>query len=89
MIAIKDFVWEKTDGQWRTRWVPLGEGMVDWTGFFQQLALTSFSGPISLHIEYDPGGATPAERFDNSLSAAQRDLKFLRERLAANADDRE
>jgi sugar phosphate isomerase/epimerase len=83
MVAIKDFVWEKTDGQWRTRWVPLGEGMVDWPAFFRMLAATSFNGPISLHIEYDPGGATPLERFDNSLSAAERDLIFLRDQMVA------
>jgi sugar phosphate isomerase/epimerase len=26
MVAIKDFVWERDGRQWRTRWVPLGEG---------------------------------------------------------------
>jgi sugar phosphate isomerase/epimerase len=81
MLAVKDFVWEKTSGGWRTRWVPLGEGMVDWPAFFTMLAKTSFRGPISLHIEYDPGGATPAERFENSLSAAECDLDFLRDQL--------
>src|SRR5688572_14783302 len=23
MVALKDFVWEKTGGEWRTRWVPI------------------------------------------------------------------
>jgi sugar phosphate isomerase/epimerase len=81
MVAIKDFVWEKSGGEWRTRWVPLGEGMVRWSDFFALLKKLSFDGPISLHIEYDPGGATPSARFDNSLAAAERDLKFLREQL--------
>jgi sugar phosphate isomerase/epimerase len=83
MIAIKDFIWEKANGRWRTRWVPLGEGMVNWPDYFRQLARLPFSGPISLHIEYDPGGATPAERFENSLAAAERDLTFLRKQLTA------
>ncbi len=78
MVAIKDFVWEKHDGQWRTRWVPLGEGMVRWNDFFAQLVRVRFEGPISLHIEYDPGGETKAARFERSLAAAERDLKFLR-----------
>src|SRR5262245_28647252 len=26
MVAIKDFAWEKVKGEWRTRWVPLGQG---------------------------------------------------------------
>jgi sugar phosphate isomerase/epimerase len=82
MLAIKDFVWEKGDKGWRTRWVPLGEGMVQWPAFFELLRSTKFSGPISLHIEYDPGGSTKTERYDRSLSAADNDLKFLRTHLA-------
>ena len=83
MVAIKDFVWEKSGDSWRTRWVPLGQGMVRWPEFFQMLVRTPFPGPISLHIEYDPGGATKAARFENSFAAAERDLKFLRAQLAA------
>jgi L-ribulose-5-phosphate 3-epimerase len=81
MVAIKDFVWEKSGGQWRTRWVPLGQGMVRWTEFFAMLRKIPFDGPISLHIEYDPGGANKMARFENSLAAAERDLRFLREQL--------
>jgi sugar phosphate isomerase/epimerase len=81
MVAVKDFIWEKKDGQWRTRWVPLGAGMVRWSEFFALLARTPFDGPISLHIEYDPGGNSKAERFEKSLAAAERDLKFLRSQL--------
>jgi sugar phosphate isomerase/epimerase len=87
MVAVKDFVWEKADGRWRTRWVPLGEGMVDWPAFFALLKEIPFAGPLSLHIEYDPGGNTPMERFDNSLAAAKRDLDFLRMQLAAARDE--
>lgn len=81
MIGIKDFVWEKTDKGWRTRWVPLGQGMVNWDAFFPMLRQANWPGPISLHIEYDPGGSTKTERYDRSLEAAARDLQFLRARL--------
>jgi sugar phosphate isomerase/epimerase len=81
MVALKDFVWEKTGGQWRSRWVPLGEGMVRWPEFFRLLARTPFPGPVSLHIEYDPGGANKADRFERSFLAAERDLKFVRQQL--------
>lgn len=81
MAALKDFVWEKTGGQWRTRWVPLGEGMVRWREFFELLARTPFPGPVSLHIEYDPGGTTKSDRFERSFLAAERDLKFVRQQL--------
>lgn len=81
MVALKDYVWEKTSGGWQTRWCPLGEGMMNWTEFFRLLAKIPFHGPISLHIEYDPGGATRIQRIDNSLAAAERDLAFLRVHL--------
>jgi sugar phosphate isomerase/epimerase len=81
MIAIKDFIWEKNRGQWKTRWVPLGEGMVRWSEFFKILRRVSFEGPISLHIEYDPGGSTKSARFENSLAAGIRDLRFLKQQL--------
>jgi L-ribulose-5-phosphate 3-epimerase len=81
MVAIKDFVWEKTGEGWRTRWVPLGEGVVRWSEFFAMLRKIPFDGPISLHIEYDPGGASKTARFENSLAAAERDLTFLRKQL--------
>jgi L-ribulose-5-phosphate 3-epimerase len=81
MISIKDFVWEKVDGRWKSRWCPLGEGMVRWSEFFKMLAAVPFDGPISLHIEYDPGGKTPAARMESSMAAAERDLKFLRQKI--------
>jgi sugar phosphate isomerase/epimerase len=79
MVALKDFVWEKVGGAYRTRWVPLGQGMVRWPEFAALLRGTPFDGPVSLHIEYDPGGATRAARLDRALEAAARDLKFLRQ----------
>ncbi|MBM3458739.1 MAG: sugar phosphate isomerase/epimerase, partial [Armatimonadetes bacterium] len=83
MVAIKDFVWEKREGRWRTRWVPLGEGMVRWPEFFALLRGASFPGPVSLHIEYDPGGNTRTEKIERTLAAAARDLTVLRRFLDA------
>jgi hypothetical protein len=57
--------------------------MVRWSEFFAMLRGMPFEGPISLHIEYDPGGANKVSRFDNSLVAAQRDLDYLRRELKA------
>jgi L-ribulose-5-phosphate 3-epimerase len=82
MIAIKDFIWEKSDKGWRTRWVPLGEGMVNWDAAIPLIKTASFPGPISLHIEYDPGGKTKTERYDRALEAGARDLRFLRAKLS-------
>jgi sugar phosphate isomerase/epimerase len=81
MVAVKDFVWARTERGWRPRWVPLGEGQVDWTRHVSDLAAAGFAGPISLHLEYlDMTGATEVvER--RTLDAAARDLAFLRARL--------
>ena len=81
MVAIKDFFWEKTDGGWKQRNCPLGQGMVDWPAFFAILAGAGFHGPVSLHLEYEIGGATPAAQQENTLAAAARDLAFLKAHL--------
>jgi sugar phosphate isomerase/epimerase len=83
MLAMKDFVWEKTDGKWRTRWVPLGQGMVPIDEALQLISKVSFAGPVSLHMEYDIPGRTKAERFQNSLEATERDIRFLKSKLRA------
>jgi sugar phosphate isomerase/epimerase len=83
MIALKDFIWEKTENGWRTRWVPMGEGLVDWAAFFPLLKAAPFPGPVSLHIEYDPGGKTKTQRYDRAFEAAHKDLAFLRKHLDA------
>jgi len=82
MLAVKDFVWEKSDSGWRSRWCPLGQGLVKWPEFFDMLAKTDFNGPISVHIEFPTAGSTPVERFDNCLAAAQREVEFVKSQLA-------
>jgi L-ribulose-5-phosphate 3-epimerase len=53
MLAVKDFYWEKNSkGKWDLKWCPLGEGMVDWPKVFARLAKAGFTGPITLHAEY-------------------------------------
>ncbi len=81
MVAVKDFYWEKGPKGWAARNCPLGEGMVDWPGFLKMLASAGFQGPISLHVEYDPGGATEPAKREAMLRAAGRDLQFLRAQL--------
>jgi sugar phosphate isomerase/epimerase len=82
MIALKDFLWEKSGGSWQQRNCPIGEGMVDWKRFFAMLAKARFHGPVSLHIEYDIAGDTPAALEKNTLAAAERDFAFVRTHIA-------
>jgi sugar phosphate isomerase/epimerase len=73
MVALKDFYWNKVNGRWRTQMCPLGEGMVDWPRFFKMLAESKFTGPLSLHVEYDP---------PDEMAAIARDLEFLKSQVA-------
>jgi sugar phosphate isomerase/epimerase len=79
-IAVKDFVWAKNEkGEWRPRWCPLGEGMVDLKSFF-----ANHRAPvIQVHFEYPIGGAEHGDRAitwsrDQVLQAMRRDLQVLR-----------
>jgi len=81
MAVVKDFVWEKVEGEWRTRWVPLGQGMVRFDDYMPLLVQADFPGPLSLHIEYDPGGDTKTQQLERAQEAAARDLEFLRGHL--------
>ena len=82
MVACKDFYWEKSNGKWTARMCPLGEGMVDYPKFFKMLAGKGFSGPISLHVEYEIEGPTEAARQQKTLAAVERDYKYLRQEFS-------
>lgn len=55
-IVLKDFKWEKVNGQWRTVNVPIGQGMVDFNSYFSLLKAYKIQVPVSLHLEYPLGG---------------------------------
>jgi sugar phosphate isomerase/epimerase len=57
-VVLKDFHWEKINGKWITKNVPLGEGMVDFKGYFKLLKQYKVDVPFCLHLEYpELGGA--------------------------------
>lgn len=87
-IALKDFYWDKSaDGQWRPRWCPIGEGMVNFAEYFQTLR-PAFRGPLQLHLEYrEMGGAEDGKRSlsisrDQFRKNAERDLRRIRELMS-------
>ncbi|MEI6050299.1 MAG: TIM barrel protein [Bacteroidota bacterium] len=55
--VIKDFYWKKENGKWEITSVPLGEGMVDFDAYFKECIKLGISGPVTVHYEYDLGGA--------------------------------
>ncbi len=77
-LAVKDPVWKKTtSGSWKSEWVSLGEGMID-PNFFQMVRESGFSGPATIHYEYDVGGSTPEEKRMNLLRTMKADSDQLK-----------
>lgn len=56
-LVLKDFKWEKINQKWKVVGTPLGEGMVDFHRYFSLLKKNKIQVPVSLHVEYDLGGA--------------------------------
>ena len=74
MVALKDFYWAKENGKWNMRMCPIGEGMVNWPRVFSLLASARFTGPLSLHLEYDS---------QDERASVARDLAFVKKQVAA------
>ncbi|MDO5970339.1 sugar phosphate isomerase/epimerase family protein [Flavivirga aquimarina] len=83
-IVLKDFKWGKINGKWKAINVPIGEGMVNFDAYFKLLKLYGLRPPVSLHLEYNLGGA---EKGLSNISvdkkvvfdAMRRDLSALQE----------
>jgi sugar phosphate isomerase/epimerase len=56
-IVLKDYKWGKINGTWGAVNVPIGDGMVDFDRYFKLLKRYNLNPPVSLHLEYDLGGA--------------------------------
>ena len=57
IIVLKDYRYEKVNGKWDTINVPIGEGMVNFDGYFKLLKKNNLKPAVTLHLEYDLGGA--------------------------------
>jgi sugar phosphate isomerase/epimerase len=81
-MDIKDFYWKKDGNVWKHKLVPLGEGMVDFKKYFSLVKQYNISGPMSIHFEYDLGGAEAGNKKisiakEDVLAAMKRDLQTL------------
>lgn len=84
VIVLKDFKWGQVNGKWQVINVPIGEGMVNFTAYFKLLKKYRLKPPVSLHLEYDLGGA---EKGANSITidkkivfdAMKKDLKNVQQ----------
>lgn len=72
-VAVQDFTWAKAEGgAWKMKMCPMGEGVVDWPSFFRILAEARYTGPISIHQEY---------QVQDELAAMNKDLEFVRKHV--------
>jgi L-ribulose-5-phosphate 3-epimerase UlaE len=83
-IVVKDFKWVQKNGVWQIENTPIGEGIVDFNTFFKLLKKYQINVPVSLHLEYDLGGAEKGKRNitisqDKVFQAMQQDLKRIRQ----------
>ena len=87
-VSVKDEVLERTaTGEWRVRYVPLGEGMVQLPQLAAALKEINFAGPIEIQAEYPNGGAENAQDRitlprEQVLGAMKKDQEVLRAALA-------
>jgi L-ribulose-5-phosphate 3-epimerase len=71
-VAVQDYIWLKAGNAWKMQMCPLGEGMVDWPAFFRILAEAKFTGPVSIHQEYQA---------QDEVAAMNKDLEFVRKQV--------
>jgi sugar phosphate isomerase/epimerase len=82
-IAIKDFKYELKEGKLLKVGCPLGEGVIDWKKYLQLVKQYNINVPITMHFEYDLGGAENGMRtvkIDKKviLDAMKKDLILLK-----------
>ncbi|MDO6761178.1 TIM barrel protein [Tamlana sp. 2_MG-2023] len=82
-LVIKDYIWTKKNGQWQFEYTPLGEGVIDFKKYFNLLKAYNINVPISIHTEYDLGGAesggNPTIEHKEVFKRIKKDVTFLRE----------
>jgi len=75
IIALKDVLrvreQKNSHGAVKTNWVCAGEGMVDWTEVFSTIAANNYTGPLSIHCEFE----VPADQFKDAF---RREVAFFR-----------
>ena len=78
IVSLKDVMLSREEkdghGNAKVRWVPAGQGVVDWTGVFSELKRVGFDGPASIHCEYQ----VPEAEFSDTFA---REIPFFRQQV--------
>lgn len=89
-ICIKDFVWGKdAKGASKHQNILLGEGIVNFDEFLKEYATLKVEAPISMHFEYDLGGAEKGSKKitmdpEKIYGMMKKDLDWLRASMKKN-----
>lgn len=80
IVALKDVLLIREEvanhGKKALKWVTAGNGMVDWTTVFAELKRINYTGPLSIHCEFE----VPKAEF---MDAVKREVTFFKSRLSA------
>lgn len=83
---VKDFVWKQVPGKATVENVPIGEGVVDFDGYFKLVRQLGIGGPISIHFEHPPFTGAPkismAEKRTLFLAGMKKDVQAIKNHLA-------
>ena len=87
LVAVKDMAWEHQFDEalgkekWRTRMVPLTQGLVPWPEVFAYLRDIGFDGTVSLHSEYQGSHSWRDLTLDELVAQTREDLEHQRRHL--------
>ena len=82
-LDLKDFIYIQKEDGWTVKNTPIGEGAVKFKKYFQLLKELKIQAPISLHAEYELGGANHGARKltispEKVVTALKQDLNRLK-----------
>lgn len=83
-LGFKDFTYAKKETGWGVENTPIGNGVIDFKGYIKLLNEMGIAAPVTLHAEYDLGGAEKGERqitlpAEKIVAALKQDLDRLRQ----------
>ncbi|MDR2815964.1 MAG: sugar phosphate isomerase/epimerase [Proteiniphilum sp.] len=83
VLALKDYIWEQDGtGKWKDKVTPLGEGMVDFDAYLNEIKRLKIPANFTMHNMYDLGGAetgslTPNMNEDTIFRKIKKDMDFM------------
>lgn len=85
-LDIKDYTYIQKEGDWTVKNTPIGDGAIDFKKYFQLLKDLNINAPISVHAEYDLGGANHGARklsisAEKVVAALKQDLTRLKKMM--------